>query len=399
MDFYRDYDLHLSEHERSLVCRASAFCDAAFSDSLGRSYAEGEPFDAAWIAAWGAQGLLGLQACRDDGGEEASFICKIRVAQTVAEHSFAAAFALNNLQGSVTKLSRSGTSEQKSHLLEKMRAGAILCAPALSEPAGGSDLSALTTTARKSPGGWIINGEKAWVTNGLLVGCASLLVRVEGKTGADSMASLLVPLHDGAGLRRREIRMPGARSFRLATLTFSDYQVPGWAFFSEAGEAFKASMASVNAARVHVAAMTVASLRAALADAVGYASTRQAFGKPLLAHQGLNWELAEVSVRLEAASALVLRAALTIQEGRPALTIAAQAKKFAVDTAVWGIEQCQRAMGATGASAEHRLAMLLSEVKLAAFADGTQEMLLDRIGKGLPKDYGVASRDGEGGNA
>lgn len=399
MDFYRDYDLHLNELERSLVERARAFCDASFSDSLCRSYAQGEPFDAAWITAWAAQGLLGLQARREDGGEEASFICKIRVAQTVAEHSFAAAFALNNLQGSVTKLSRSGTAEQKSHLLEKMRSGAMLGAPAMSEPGGGSDLSALATTARRSQEGWVINGEKAWVTNGLLVGCVSVLVRLEGRSGANSIVSLLVPLKDGTNLQRQEIPMPGARSFRLARLAFTDYLAPDWALFSEAGQAFKASMASVNAARVHVAAMAVASLKTALADAVGYASTRQAFGKPLLAHQGLNWKLAEVSVRLEAASALVLRAALTVQEGRPALTVAAQAKKFAVDTAVWGIERCQRTMGAIGASAQYRLAMLSSEVKLAAFADGTDEMLLDRIGKGLLKDNAAEVRGKKEGDA
>jgi alkylation response protein AidB-like acyl-CoA dehydrogenase len=147
-------------------------------------------------------------------------------------------------------------------------------------------------------------------------------------------------------------------------------------------------MEAINAARVHVAGMCVASLHSALKEAVQYCSLREAFGKPVIDHQGLRWELAEVALRLEAANALVFKAALAINDGMPAQTIAAQAKKFAVDTSIWGIDQCIRAMGAVGASGQYRLSMLLSEVRMSAFSDGTNEMLLDRIGKDLIATYG-----------
>jgi len=124
-----------------------------------------------------------------------------------------------------------------------------------------------------------------------------------------------------------------------------------------------------------------------LSEAVAYCGSRNAFGKVLTGHQGLRWELAEVSVRLEAANALVFRAAEQIQHGANPVSLAAQAKKFAVDTAIWGIDQCVRIVGATGASAAHRLNMHQAEVRMAAYADGTNEMLLDRIGRGLPSDY------------
>ncbi|MGJ7542375.1 acyl-CoA dehydrogenase family protein [Variovorax sp. LT1R16] len=387
MSFYAPYDSLLSGHEKSLVERARAFCDHAFSSSLLECFLQGKPFDTEWIDRWAEQGFLGLQALRYDGGEEASFLCKIRVAQTVAEHGFGVAFALNNLQGSVTKLSRSGTVQQKDQLLARLRSGQVLSASAMSEPDGGSDLGALKTNARRTRQGWVINGSKAWVTNGMLVGCVSLLARVEQPDGTSGIGSFLVPLVDGASLTREEIVMPGARSFRLATLTFVDYPAPAWSPFSEAGQGMRSSMASVNAARVHVAAMCVASAKSALSDAVRYASQRESFGHAVLSHQGMNWQLAEISTRLEAASALVFQAALAIHEGGPSQTIAAQAKSFAVRTACWAIEQAQSAMGAIGASASHRLAMLLSEVRLASYADGTNEMLLNRIGKGLVKEY------------
>jgi len=392
MSFYVAYDAQLTASERALVGTARDFCRGEFSTHLLDSYRQGQAFDADWISRWAAAGFLGLQTPRDLGGHEASFLCKIRVAQEMAEHGFAAAFAINNLQGSVTRVARFGNERHHCELLQGMLNGSILCAPAMSEPGGGSDLGALCTTAQRVAGGWLINGRKSWLTNGQILHCVNLLARVvPDGGGADSIASFLVPLHDGPTLRREEILMPGARSYRLSQLVFEDYLIPDWCLFNAPGQAFKSSMGSVNAARVHVAAMAVASTRAALAEAVAYATTRQAFGKALIRHQGLGWELAEVSLRLEAANALVLRAALAVQAGAPAMTLAAQAKKFAIDTAVWGIEECIRSMGATGASASHRLAMLASETRLAAFGDGTREMLLDRIAKALAQEYGDPS--------
>lgn len=389
MNFYEQFDARLNDEELALVDKAADFCNGEFSGAVMDAFNRGESFSRAWIEAWAQAGFLGLQSRREHGGFEASYFCKLRVAQTMAEHSFAAAFAINNLQGSVTRLSKSGTQVQIDALLSSMLNGQVLGAPAMTEPEAGSDLNALTTFARRVENGWQINGTKSWVTNGLIVGCVTLLARVAQGPEQGEIASFLTPLKDTEGFTREEIHVPGARSFRLAKLTFKDFFVPDWCLFNAPGEAFKSSMASINAARVHVAAMCVASLRAALAEVARYGMTRQTFGATLNAHQGWRWEIAEVAVRLEAASALVYRAASAIESGAECVTLAAQAKKFAVDTSIWGIDQCMRAMGATGTSSSHRLNLLLAETRMAAFGDGTNEILLDRIGKNLAKDYGA----------
>ncbi|MBN8755646.1 MULTISPECIES: acyl-CoA dehydrogenase family protein [unclassified Variovorax] len=394
MSFYDQYDEHLSGAERALVHRAQAFCAGPFSRSVLDAFDQARAYETSWIQAWADQGFLGLQTLRAHGGFEASYLCKIRVAQAMAEHSFGAAFAINNLQGSVTRVSKTGSAVQHDRLLERMRSGDLLCAPAMSEPSGGSDLSALATSARRVEGGWLVNGTKAWVTNGTVVGCVTLLARVDRPTGGQDIASFLTLLEDSPTVSREEIRVPGGRAFRLARIEFRDHFVPDWCLFSEPGQAFKTSLTSINAARVHVAAMCVASLRAALAEATQYCASREAFGRPVLDHQGLRWELAEVSIRLEAANALVFRAAKAIQDGSPGPALAAQAKKFAVDTCLWGIDQCLRAMGAIGVSAGHRLNMLHAECRMAAFGDGTNEMLLERIGKNLQSDYRLPSAEG-----
>ncbi|MCK1734037.1 acyl-CoA/acyl-ACP dehydrogenase [Bradyrhizobium sp. 138] len=387
MDFYHQYDAQLSADERDHVAKARAFCAGAFSASVFAAHMTGEAFPEKWIAEWAALGMLGLQAKRAHGGLEASYLCKIRVAQEMARHGFAAAFCLNHHQGGATRLSQTGTPVQIERLLQPALRGELLLTTAMTEPAGGSDVSALTTTAVPVDGGWALSGTKAWMTDGLLVGGLIVLARVGDAAGAGDIASFYVPFGEAETVKRTEIVVPGARSFRLAEVAFDAHFIPEWCLIAAPGAALKASMASVNAARVHVAAMCVATLHAALCEAVDYCEGRQAFGKPLIGHQGLRWELAEVSVRLEAANALVFRAAEQIQIGGNPVALAAQAKKFAVDTALWGIDQCVRIVGATGAGAAHRLNMHFAEVRMAAYADGTNEMLLDRVGRGLSATY------------
>lgn len=386
MDFYRQYDSLLPAAELALVEKTRAFCAGGFSRHVFEAHLEGQPFAPQWIAKWAALGMLGLQAKREHGGFGASYLCKIRVAQEMARHGFAGAFCLNHHQGGVTRLSQTGTPAQIERMLGPALRGELLLTIAMSEPTGGSDAARISTTAERTASGWRLNGTKAWLTNGLLVGGLTLLARVPDAEGDDKIASFYVLL-DGSTAMRREILVPGGRSFRLAEISFTDHAVPEWALIAAPGQALKSSMATINAARVHVAAMCVATLQAALAEAVGYGEQRVAFGKPLLQHQGLRWELAEVATRLEAANALVFRAAEQVQGGTCSASLAAQSKKFAVDTAIWGIDQCMRGVGATGASAAHRLNMLLAEMRLAAYADGTSEILLDRIGRGLVAQY------------
>jgi alkylation response protein AidB-like acyl-CoA dehydrogenase len=387
MTFFSQYDALLTAPELDLVARARDFCAGPFSRAIHDARLRGEPFAQEWIAEWAGLGMLGLQVQPGHGGQGASFLCKVRVAQEVARHGFAAAFCLNNLQGQATRISRQGSDKQREAWLEPLMTGTMLSAPALTEPYGGSDLGPLATTAKRVEGGWSVSGTKAWITNGTIIDAVTLLARVEE---SGELATFFVPLGCGETVRREEIVMPGARSFRLAMIAFEDHIVPDWSVLSQPGEALRSAMESVNAARVHVAAMAVASLHAALCEAIRYCGMRQSFGRPILSHQGLQWELAEVALRLEAANALVFRAAQLVNERMPAITTAAQCKKFAVDTSIWGIDQCLRAMGAIGASSSHRLVDQLAEVRLAAFGDGTNEIMLDRIGRNLTKDYADA---------
>lgn len=392
MNSFGRYDELLRPSELELVGRASAFCNGDFAHEIEVAYKEGRPFDTRIIAEWAELGMLGLQVPVEQGGYGASFICKLRVAQEMAKVSFAAAFALNNMQGMATRLAKQGNQTQKDYLLKGLMAGSYVGAPAMTEPEVGSDLGALSTRATRVNGGWLLNGTKAWITNGVIANCLMVLARCETGNGGEDIAGFLVTRGDTNTFTSSPASMPGGASFRLAEIRFENHFVPEWGLMYEPGHAFKRSLQAINAARVHVAAMCLASLDSALETAVTYAGTeRKTFGRPLLDHQGVRWNLADVAIRLDAANSLVLEAALDIEGGRGDPGLCAAAKVFATDTAKAGIDQCIQAMGAVGASSAYRLSMLQSELRLASYADGTTEMLRDRVGQGLVKRYGSPS--------
>ena len=387
--FFAQIDALLTPAEQQIVARASDFCRRRIAADTLAAFGAHQSYPIAILEEWAALGFLALQAPQSVGGFDASFLCKIRLAQEVALYSFATAFSLNNLQGSVTRVARAGSARQQQAYLAGLVRGDLLGAPALTEPQAGSDLGALAMTAKRCDSGWLLSGTKTWVTNGQIVNLPLVLARrLDSADGEAGIASFLVHLDASASTCiRREIQTVGGSSFRAAEIELHEHFVPDWAEFGAQDDAFKASMAAINAARVHVGAMCTATLYSALVETVAYCSERTAFGEPLIGHQGLRWELAEVATRLEAANALVTLAASHLNDGNAAVTLAAQAKKFAVDTAIWGVDQCMRCVGAVGTTNTMRLSMHQAELRFAAYTDGTGQLLLDRVGKNLAREY------------
>ena len=168
---------------------------------------------------------------------------------------------------------------------------------------------------------------------------------------------------------------------------------PAEDLLSPAGEAFIAALSSVNGARTYVAAMCCAMVEATLAIAVRYGAEREAFGKPVIAHQGLAWKLAGVQNRLEAAQLLTERAvsavtaSLRTGDASGAILPAAHAKKFATETAEADIATCIQAMGAEGLRSDHPGGHHLAGARIANYVDGSTEIQTDRIARSLAATY------------
>lgn len=378
----------LDDAERALLARAEDFARRVIAPGAAAWDAGNTPLPRAVLREYAALGLAALQVSAGRGGHGARYRAKLRVAEAIAAVCFPSAFALNNLQGSVTRMEREGSPDQVARYLPGLMDGSIVCAPALSEPGAGSDFAAITTTATEAPGGWTVTGEKAWVTNGATADQLICYAQTRPGTGAKGIASFIVDLHAQGIERLPPEHLVGGGAIGACGIRLHGVHVPARDLFAPPGEAFKRGMRGITGARVHVAAMICATVEDALRRAVAHATTRHAFGKPLLGHQGLRWQLADVATDLEATRLLVTRAAAIIEEGGDAQVEAAMAKKHAGEMATQAVAACMQAMGAEGLRASHPFGRHLAAARIAAYVDGTTEMMNERIGAALPARYG-----------
>ncbi len=381
--------LPLNAAEQALVATAADFTRRVIAPAADAWDKAGAALPRAVAAEWAALGLNSLQVTQARGGSGASYYTKIAVAEAMARVCLASAFALNNIQGSVTRLEREGSVDQIARYLPGLMSGAVICAPSLTEAAAGSDFAAIATSATKIPGGWQLDGDKAWITNGAIADLLVMYAQTEPGSGAAGIASFLVDLHAPGVERLPPDAVIGGSAFGSAGIRLSAVRVPDRDLFAPPGQAFKRGMRGITGARTHVAAMVCATVETALRTAVDYAARRHAFGRPLLKHQGLRWQLADVATELEAARLLAYRAVDIVAANGDAQIEAAFAKKFAAEMATRSIAACMQAMGAEGLRPEHALGRHLVAARIAAYVDGTTEMQTERIGAVLMSRYGT----------
>ncbi len=343
-------------------------------------------------------GMTGMEVDLDLGGLGLGFREKVRVAEILSRSSLGFTFSLVNTQNVAARLAVRGTDRHRRDYLPDLLSGRRFGSTALTEPDAGSDFSAITTSAVRTDGGWVLNGEKAWITNATIADVVLCYAQTDPDRGRDGIACFVV---DG---RRRGFnatdayRLVAGSTIGVAGFSLDHYEASEDDMIIGPGEGFRQALSGVNGARIYVAAMACAAVRAALGHAVDYGSTRESFGRPLLDHQGLAWSLAEVANRLEAAEALTARAVDRYDEAQQAsddgdaarvsALAAAHAKKFATEMVEPALRACMQAMGAQGLRAEHTVGRLLAESRILAYVDGTTEMQTDRIGRSLRRFYG-----------
>ena len=372
------------------VERAAAFAARAIAPHAAQWDAEGTPLPRAVVDEYAALGFAALQVTAARGGLGADYRTKLLVAGAIAAHCFPSAFALNNLQGSVTRMEREGSPDQIARYLPGLMAGRIVNAPSLSEPGAGSDFAAIATRATratKTPGGWTLDGEKAWVTNGVFADQLILYAQTDPAAGHRGIASFIVDLHAPGIERLPAEQLVGGGAIGACGIRLTNVAVPGHDLFAPPGEAFKRGLRGITGARIHVAAMINATVGACLRIAVRHARARHTFGKPLLGHQGLRWQLVDVAAALEASRLLVDRAAGLVEAGEDAQVEAALAKKHAAEMATGAVAACMQAMGAEGLRTVHPLGRHLAAARIAAYVDGSTEMMNERIGAALESRY------------
>jgi alkylation response protein AidB-like acyl-CoA dehydrogenase len=268
-----------------------------------------------------------------------------------------------------------GSEELKERALRELASGETLGAFGLSEPGGGSDVAGMKTSARREGDEWVLDGEKAWITNAGFARWYVVVARTRPEGGSRGLSAFAVPADaPGFSVGAPEHKM-GLRASRTAQIFFNGCRIPAGNLLGEEGQGFKIAMATLDHSRVGIAAQAVGIHQRALELAVGYARERRQFGKPIAEHQAIQLKLAQMATELEAARALTRAAAALGEAGaKDAGRFASQAKLYASEAANRACWESLQVHGGNGFSDEYEISRLYRDVRVTAIYEGTSEM-------------------------
>jgi alkylation response protein AidB-like acyl-CoA dehydrogenase len=296
-------------------------------------------------------------------------------------------------------LMKFGTEEQKQKYLPRMASGEIRAAFSLSEPELGSDVQAIKTTAKKvDDSSYEINGQKMWVTNGLLSGLVFVLVKTDPQaepryTGMTCFICEKEPgLSENDGLTiPPKIKKLGYKGVESTELVFDGYRAPAENVLGGEdeglGQGFVQMMDALEVGRVNVAARGVGIAQRALELALRYSQERKTFGKPIAEHQAIQFKLADMATQVDAARLLTMRAARLKDAGERSDLEAGMAKLFASEAGRFCVEESFRIHGGYGYSKEYEIERLYRDAPLLLIGEGTSEIQRMVIGRTLLKRH------------
>jgi alkylation response protein AidB-like acyl-CoA dehydrogenase len=290
-----------------------------------------------------------------------------------------------------------GTDDQKDRFLPRMATGEIRAAFSLSEPGLGSDVQAISTRAKLDGDDWVINGQKMWVTNGLLSGLVFLLAKSDPDADPPykGMTCFITEKEPGVAENEGEfkgltippkIKKMGYKGVESTELVYEDYRCPAANVLGGeegVGNGFRYMMDALEVGRVNVAARGVGIAQRALELGLRYSQERKTFGKPIAQHQAIQFKLADMATKVEAARLLTLKAARLKDAGQRSDLEAGMAKLFASETGKEVVEDSFRIHGGYGYSKEYEIERLYRDAPLLLIGEGTSEIQRMVIGKKL----------------
>jgi alkylation response protein AidB-like acyl-CoA dehydrogenase len=321
-------------------------------------------------------GLMGLLVPEEYGGSGASTLDYVLAMEEIswADASHSVAMSVNNSLVCEPIL-RFGTEDQKRRFLPALAQGEYVGAYCLSEPTSGSDASNMSTAARRDGDGWVLNGTKSWITNGGVAGLYLVyaLSKFDGPK-ARGITAFVVPA-DTPGLRAgaKEKKL-GIRASSTTQIFFEDCRVPADAVLGEVDQGFRIAMATLDGGRIGIGAQALGISQRAVDESVAYAREREAFGKPIAEFQGLQWRLADMATRVEAARLLVYRAARMKDAGGSFSKEASMAKLYASETAMFCAHAAVQMLGGYGYTREYPVEKLFRDAKITEIYEGTSEI-------------------------
>lgn len=375
--------IDLTEDQRLVHRSVREFAAAELRPHAARWDREGT-FPAAIVPKLAALGLLGLVVPAEYGGAGLDMVSAMLAVEAVSwgDGSIGLTVASHNSLCTGHILLFAGE-EQKRRYLPRLARGEMLGGWGLTEPAAGSDASAIQTRAQRRGSVYVLNGTKLFVTQGTVAGVYVVMAVTDPAAGRPGISAFIVD-RDAPGLRvgKKEDKL-GLRASDTSEVIFEDCEVPAGALIGGEDAGYRQAMAVLERGRIGIGAMAVGLGRAALDDSIAYASQRKTFGKPIASHQAVQFMIADMAMELDAAWLLVARAAQLVDLGRPFRREASMAKLFASEAANRATNKAVQIHGGYGFIKDYAVERYYRDVKLTEIGEGTSEIQRIIIAKSL----------------
>ena len=369
---------------------------------LAREFAKEkiEPFAAEWdrtghfardvIDEMGRLGFLGMTTPEEYDGMGLDSLTYLLALEEIsaADAAIAVSMGIHNAIPT-TMLVKHGSPEQKERWLKPMARGELLAGFALSEPEAGSDAASLRSQATKDGAHWVLNGAKAWATNAGTADLMMIMVRTDtpnARRGPKGISTFIVPT-DTAGYNpaKPEDKM-GLRASNTAAIALNDLRLSSDHLLGDEGMGFVYAMEGLDAGRLGIGAQGVGIARRALEHCLRYCAERKQFGKAIQEFEGVQFKLADMATRIEAARALTHRAAVRKDAGEDVTMYSSMAKLFASETAMWVTTQAVQLFGGYGYMRDFPVEKLFRDAKVTEIYEGTSEIQRVVIARALARE-------------
>ena len=336
---------------------------------------EHQKFPAEQIKKLGELGFLGMMVDPKYGGGGMDAVSYVLAMEEISKVDASCSVVMSVNNSLVCwGLEHFGTEEQKQKYLVPLAKGEVIGAFCLSEPEAGSDATSQRTTAIDKGDHYLLNGTKNWITNGSTASIYLVMAQTNAELGHKGINCLIVEKGmPGFEVGPKENKL-GIRGSDTHSLMFTDVKVPKENRIGEEGFGFKFAMKTLGGGRIGIASQALGIASGAYELALAYSKERKAFGKLISQHQAIQFKLADMATRIEAARLLIYRAAWLKTQGLPCEKEGAQAKVFASETAMWVTTEAVQIHGGYGYVKEYHVERLMRDAKITQIYEGTSEV-------------------------
>ena len=320
-------------------------------------------------------GLLGIVIPTEYGGAGLDIISYAIIVEEISKKC-ASTGVITSVHNSLVSypIMKYGTDEQKNKYLPTLAKGEEIGAFAGTEPNAGSDLGAMQTTAKLKGDKYIINGDKTFITSGPEAGIFIVFAVTDKEAGAKGISAFIVE-KDFKGFKVGGVfDKMGINANLVSELIFENMEVPKENLLGKEGEGFKIALSALDGGRIGIAAQSVGIAQACLDESIEYSKQRQQFGRPISKFQAIQWMIADMATKIEAARFLVYNAAYSKDKGGRFSKEAAMAKLFASETAVEAAIKAVQIHGGYGYTKEYTVERLFRDSKITEIYEGTSEV-------------------------